>query len=302
MANSFGTQNGIIIAQRTLTTLLAKFPLLAKISTNFGKEPLLFGQTMIVKLVSARTAGNYSTTNGYVPTDGAMTDTPVVLNQHIHDTYQVNDQEASSTNEDLIQKQADVSAYALGRAIYNYLMALVIEANFPNFSVIATPGAMNRSALIDVNQVMDDRSVPDLNRFALLSTAYYAALKKDTIVVSINQNPAAGSAISTGILPDVDGTMVMKTSTIPANGQYLVGMVGIAESLALATTVPSAPPKDLPVGGRVTQVMEPNSGIMMQLREWYNFDLGQTRRTSTLMFGGSLGNPQTLQRIVTQHA
>ena len=126
MANSFGTLNGLVIAQRTLTTLLAKFPLLSKISTNFANEPRLFGQTLLVNLVAPRTASNYSTTNGYVPTDGAITQQSVVINQHVHDTYQVNDQEASSTNEDLIQKQANVSAYALGRAIYNYLIFLFI--------------------------------------------------------------------------------------------------------------------------------------------------------------------------------
>ncbi len=302
MANSFGTLNGLVIAQRTLTTLLAKFPLLSKISTNFNNEPLLFGQTLLVNLVAPRTASNYSTVNGYVPTDGAISQVPVVINQHVHDTYQVNDQEASSTNEDLIQKQANVSAYALGRAIYNYLMALVIEANFPNYTVVATPGAMNRSTLIDINQVLDDRFVADLDRFALLNTQYYAGIKKDTVVVSNNQNPAAGTAISSGILPDVDGTMVMKTSAIPNNGQSLVGIVGVAEALALATTIPSAPPKDLPVGGRVSVVSDTNSGVSMQLREWYNFDLGQTRRTSTLMFGGAVGNAATIQRIVTQHA
>ncbi len=69
MANSFGTLNTTLIAQKTLTTLLAKFPLLSKISTNFSDTPLLFGQSLRVKLATARTAIAYSTTNGYVPAE-----------------------------------------------------------------------------------------------------------------------------------------------------------------------------------------------------------------------------------------
>jgi hypothetical protein len=173
-ANSFGTLNTTLIAQKTLTTLLAKFPILSKISTDFGDSPLFFGQSLKVKLATARTAIAYSTTNGYVPADGTLTDATVTLNQHIHDTYQVNDQEASSTNINLIDKFANLSAYALGRAIMDALWNLILNANYSANTVVAV-GAFDRDALIDVNKAMDDRNVPDMNRIAILNNAYFAA-------------------------------------------------------------------------------------------------------------------------------
>lgn len=296
-ANSFGTLNTTLIAQKTLTTLLAKFPLLSRISTNFSGMPLLFGQSLKVKLATARSAIAYSLTNGYVPADGTLTDATVTLNQHIHDTYQVNDQEASSTNINLIDRFANLSAYALGRAIMDALWNLVLNANYANYSTVAS-NIFDRDALIDVNKAMDDRYVPDIDRVAILNTAYFAALKKDTIVVSNNTNPASNT-IESGILPDVDGVTVIKTATADDNGENLAGAVMLPEAMALATTVPSAPPEGLPVGGRVTLVTDDNSGLSIQVREWYDFALGQHRRTSTLMYGVAVGNPAMLQRILS---
>ncbi|MBA3833938.1 MAG: hypothetical protein H0X34_19030 [Chthoniobacterales bacterium] len=298
MANSFGTLNTTLIAQKTLTTLLAKFPLLSKISTNFSDTPLLFGQSLRVKLATARTAIAYSTTNGYVPADSTLTDTTVTLNQHIHDTYQVNDQEATSTNINLIDKFAGLSAYALGRAIMDALWNLVINANYANSTTVAV-GVFDRAALIDVNRVMDDRFVPDLERLAILNTAYFAALKKDLVVVSNNINPATERPIQTGVLPDVDGDMVIKVAVADANAENLAGAVMLPEAMALATTVPNAPPSGLPVQGNVNLIRDENSGLAIQVREWYDFALGQHRRTSTLMYGVAVGNPLMLQRILS---
>lgn len=296
-ANSFGTLNTTLIAQKTLTTLLAKFPLLAKISTDFANAPLLFGQSLKVKLFTARSAIAYSTTNGYVPADGAAVDATVTLNQHIHDTYQINDQEASSTNIDLIQRQAALSAYAIGRAIMDALWNLILNANFANSSVVAV-GSFDRDALIDINKAMNDRFVPDLNRMAVLNNGYYANLEKDTIVVANYANPNQNT-ITTGVLPDVDGCMVIRSAASDDNGENLAGAVMLPEALALATRVPMAPPDGLPVPGLVTSVQDENSGLALQVREWYDFGLGQHRRTSTLMYGVAVGNAPMLQRILS---
>lgn len=297
-ANTFGTLNTTLIAQKTLTTLLAKFPILARISTDFGDNPLLFNQSLKVKLASARTAISYSTTNGYVPADATLVDSTVTLNQHIHDTYQVNDQEASSTSLDLIARFANISAYALGRKIMDDLMALVLNANFSSNTVVGAPGVFDRDKLIDVNKAMNDRNVPDLERMALLNNDYYAALKKDLVVVSNAVNPAS-NVVESGVLPDVDGNMVARYTSLPGNSENLVGAVFLPEALALATRVPMAPPEGLPVGGLVTVVRDDNSGLAIQVREWYEFALGQHRRTSTLMYGVAIGNAPMLQRLVS---
>jgi hypothetical protein len=60
-----------------------------------------------------------------------------------------------------------------------------------------------------------------------------------------------------------------------------------------------APPEGLPVGGLVTTVRDDGSGLAIQVREWYDFALGQHRRTSTLMYGVAVGNATMLRRILS---
>ena len=295
MANSFATRNGTIIAQKTLTTLLAEFPALSKISTNFTDQPLLFGQSLKVDIVTARTAIAYSTTNGYVPSDAAITQATVTLNTHVHDTYYVNDQDATSTNVNLVNRFARASAYAIGSKVMADLMALVLNANYANSSTVAI-GSFDRAALIDVNTQLDLRSVSSMDRFALLYPSYYGALLKDTTAVSNNTNPES-NAIASGVLSDIDGTMVMRTSTVPGNSENLTGFVAVPEALAMATTIPAAPPEGIPLAGIANTVTDPDSGLSVQVREWYDFNLGRHYRNTVLMYGVAVGNAAALQRI-----
>jgi hypothetical protein len=197
----------------------------------------------------------------------------------------------------LIERFAGLSAYALGRAIYDALWNLVLNANYSNSSVVAV-GAFDRDALIDVGRVMNDRFVPDLNRIAILNNLYYAQLEKDTIVVSNNTNPDSNT-ITTGVLPNVDGNFVARVAAADDNSENLAGAIMLPEAMALATTVPMAPPAGLPIQGNVQTVRDETSGLAIQVREWYDFALGQHRRTSTIMYGVAVGNASTLQRILS---
>jgi hypothetical protein len=49
----------------------------------------------------------------------------------------------------------------------------------------------------------------------------------------------------------------------------------------------------------ITIATEPESGLSVQVREWYNADLAQFRRTYTLMYGVAKGQATSLQRITT---
>ena len=51
--------------------------------------------------------------------------------------------------------------------------------------------------------------------------------------------------------------------------------------------------------GNVQVIRDENSGLAIQVREWYDFALGQHRCTSTLMYGVAVGNASMLQRILS---
>lgn len=298
MGNTLGTTNGILIAQKALATLLAQLPVLKKITTDFSDEKAKFNQQVITHVVTAAAAIDFDPAAGYVASERVQVDVPVTINKHKHHTYQIGVQEASSTAINLIDRFALTAAYSIGSALVADLCALVTAANFPNKTVIALGAGgdgFDRKGLIKIGVNLGARFVPPMGRFALLNGAYYGSLCNDLTVVAQLYN-AGQNAIQTGQLSNVHGFDVAEYVSLPANAQSLVGFAGTAEGLVLATRIPDDPG----VGSAncdIYVVTDPDSGISIQVREWYNADMGQFKRTYTLMYGVAKGVANAIERI-----
>ena len=302
MPNTLGTTNGLIVAQRTLETLLVQFPVLSLITTDFSAEVKRFGQEVVTRVVSPTTASDYDPVNGYVPTPRAVVDVSVTINKHKHHTYDVNDQERTSTNRDLIQEWADTAAHALGTAVVNDLTSLVTPTNFnvAGQQSVITAANFNRSSVVAIRTALNKRFVPDVGRFMVLNSDYAGALADDTTIVANLYNRDANT-ISSGQLPPIHGFQIAEYSALPDNGVNLTGFGGNKEALVIATRLPDLPSPDVPLGGTIDVVTEPHTGLSIQLRQWYNFQLGQEFRTITLMYGMAVntGAPGRLQLITS---
>ncbi len=294
MANTLGTANGAIIARRALTTLLEQFPFLQQITTDFSNEPVLFNQTVYTKLPSAVSAIDYNTTTGYVSADVTQVDVPVTLNKHKHVTYGMNDAERSSTPTNLIERFAGNAAQALGLQLMNDLFALLTLANYGNSSVI-TVAAMNRAKLVGVAKKLTGRKVPQVGRFAVLQSDYYESLMNDAVLVNNAGSPA--DTVRSGHLGNVAGFSVSEYYQLPQNAQSLAGFAGSAEGLILATRVPAEPQNVDQLPGSIEIVTEPNTGLSLQVRHWYDFALGRENVTFTLMYGVAVGNAAAIERM-----
>ncbi|MGB0991686.1 MAG: hypothetical protein ACPG32_04365 [Akkermansiaceae bacterium] len=300
MANTFGTLNGTLIAQRALTTLVNKLPLLSRISTKFTDQQL-FDQAVKVKLAGVVAAVDYHADNGYVASDSTDSEVTVTMDQHKHVTRHVSVEEAHSTNENLLDKYAALDAHSLATPLIDLLLGLVKDTAVPTATqqTVKAVGSFDRATLIDMGTAMDNRKVADVGRFAILNPAYYGALKKDTTVVSNNVNPAS-STITSGFLPDVDGFDVIKYNGVPANSENLVGLTGVAESFAIATGIPTLDMLEgVPVAARSTVVTEPQTGLSVLLVEYVDVQKGKAYRSYRWMFGGSLGNATTIEKLAS---
>ena len=298
--NTLGTTNGILIAQRALETLLAQLPILGKISQDFSDEKALFNQTIITHVVTPAQAQDFNPVNGYAPSPRTQSDVPVAINRHVHHTYAIGVQEASSTHIDLINRFAVTASYAVGQAFVNALCALVLNENFPNASAFPLGDGgdgFNRKCLIKTGAALGKRFVPPFGRFALLNADYYASLCDDLTVVAQLYN-AGQDTIKSGVLSNIHGFEVSEYVALPDNGENLVGFCGTVDSLVLATRIPDDPGEGNAVVDIAT-VTDPKSGISMQVREWYDANMAQFKRTYTLMFGVAVAQAAALQRITS---
>ncbi|MEI6676842.1 MAG: hypothetical protein WCO57_16855 [Verrucomicrobiota bacterium] len=295
MSNTNATVNSPLIAQAALTTLLAKFPILGRIATDFSSASVKFKQDIVTHIVTPTVAQDFDPATGYVPDDQAQVDVSVKIDKHAYAGYAITDVERSTSEIDLNQRYADKVAYALGRKVCDDLMALIINANFNNKTESAEAD-FGRNTVVDIGTKLNKRFIPDMGRFMFVNSDYYNALQKDEALYKAYITPQAGGVVVSGMLPDVNGFTVIEYSALPENSERLVGFAGIREGLIMAARVPDVPAN---TGDTVIRVVtDPRTGLSVQVRDRYDGRLGKQEVSFTLMYGFAAGNKPVIERIV----
>ena len=294
MPNTNATVNSAIIAQSALTTLLAKFPILDRIATDFSASSVKFNQDIVTHIVTPTVARDFDPATGYVPDDQAQTDVSVKIDKHAYAGYAITDVERSTSQIDLNQRYADKVAYALGRKVCDDLLALIVNANFNNKTEVAQD-AFGRDTVVDISTKLNKRFIPDMGRFMFVNSDYYNSLQKDEALYKAYITPQAGSTVPTGMIPDVNGFSVVEYAALPENGERLVGFAGIREGLIMAARVPDVPAN---TGDTVIRVVtDRRTGLSVQVRDRYDGRLGKQEVSFTLMYGFAAGNKPVIERI-----
>lgn len=290
MANSYGTLNGTLVVQATIDTLLAKFPFLMDITHDFSDAPILYKQTATSRVaIPHGDAKDFDPAVGYTASDVKTVDVPVTMDNWIHDTYAVTGAEASSTNRDLIQEQANNSAYAIGNTLAKRIFAKVKAATFPQAYPVTAVG-MNRGAANSMRGQLNKLGVPDIGRVLILNSDYYAALGADITVVGNLYNRNSGDSIQEGTLPRVGGFQPSEYPIMADQGENLMGVAGNKEALILTTRLPVNPaPAGVPIPGRIETVKDARTGFAFQLREYYDMILDRFTRSVVVLAGFSVG-------------
>jgi len=295
MPNNNSTVNAPLIAQQALTTLLAKFPVLTQIATDFSDQSVKFNQDIVTHIVTPTVAQDFNPATGYVPSDQAQVDVKVKIDSHAYAGYAITDVERSASVIDLNQRYADKVAYALGRKVSDDLFGLILAANFSNATTVAA-SAFGRNSIVDIATKMNKRFIPDMGRFLFINSDYYNSLQKDEALYKAYIAPQVGNVVVTGVLPNINGFTVVEYSALPDNGQKLVGFAGIREALIMAARVPDVP--DYTGDTQINVVTDARTGLSIQVRDRYDGRFGRQEVSYTLMYGFTAANKPMLERIV----
>lgn len=295
MPNTNATVNSPLIAQTALNTLLAKFPILSRIATDFSSASVKFNQDIVTHIVTPTVAHDFDPATGYVPDDQAQVDVTVKIDKHAYAGYAITDVERSTSEIDLNQRYADKVAYALGRKVCDDLMSLIVAAKFSHETEVAQ-SSFGRDSVVDIGTKLNKRFIPDMGRFMFVNSDYYNALQKDEALYKAYITPQAGNVVVSGMLPDVNGFAVIEYSALPENAENLMGFAGIREGLIMAARVPDVPAN---TGDTVIRVVtDPRTGLSVQVRDRYDGRLGKQEVSFTLMYGFATGNAPVIERIV----
>jgi hypothetical protein len=293
MANSIGTTNANVIAQRALEILVANYDFLKSSVTDFSSEAAKYNASIYTHRISATTAQDYSQANGYVASATTQTDVQITLNKFKHVSYAVDDQERTSSNINLIERFAGAAAHALGLQMVGDLLALVTSSSFTS-ALTQSSATFSYASVVSAGITLNNANVPQHDRYAVLAPSYYGRLLNDSTIVANAQ--ISGEQARTAGIGSVAGFNINMYSAVPSNSITLGGFFAQREALLIAARVPEVP-TGVPIPGDISVVTEPRTGLSVQVRENYDVAKGLLQRTYALIYGVKAGETSSLVRI-----
>jgi len=293
MANSIGTTNANVIAQRALEILVANYDFLKSSVTDFSSEAAKYNASIYTHRISATTAQDYSQANGYVASATTQTDVQITLNKFKHVSYAVDDQERTSSNINLIERFAGAAAHALGLQMVGDLLALVTSSSFTS-ALTQSSATFSYASVVSAGITLNNANVPQNDRYAVLAPSFYGRLLNDSTIVANAQ--ISGEQARTAGIGSVAGFNINMYSAVPSNSITLGGFFAQREALLIAARVPEVP-TGVPIPGDISVVTEPRTGLSVQVRENYDVVKGLLQRTYALIYGVKAGETSSLVRI-----
>jgi len=293
MANTIGTTNANVIAQRALEILVADYSFLRNSVTDFSSEAAKYNASIYTHRISATTAQDYSQANGYVATATTQTDVQITLNKFKHVSYSVDDQERTSSNINLIERFAGAAAHALGLQMVGDLLTLVTSTSFTS-ALTQSSATFSYASVVSAGITLNNANVPQHDRYAVLAPSFYGRLLNDSTIVANAQ--ISGEQARTAGIGSVAGFNINMYSAVPSNSITLGGFFAQREALLIAARVPEVP-TGVPIPGDISVVTEPRTGLSVQVRENYDVAKGLLQRTYALIYGVKAGETNSLVRI-----
>jgi len=297
MSNTLGGINLNVIAQDSLTTLLAQFPLVNKFTTDFGGDILQRGETVTTRLASGVAATDIGA-SGYAKTAVTSTQKQVTLNKHKGFVMGFSDGEVAKGGYDVLRRTfIRPAAHAVVKAVMDDVFALVTDADFALLGYDSTVAAFDADAVADISQKLTDANVPMANRSLIIRPSLYTSLAKDN---SIQAQYASGTnaPLTENLLPRIHGFEINQYSALPFGGGLNANLKGIAvspEAILIAARLPATPTNWY---GNVATATDAESGLSIQVREWYDGDSGEQKLSMSILYGVAIGNPANLARIL----
>ena len=289
MSNTLTTISATLIQDQVLPALkLGLLPLNAMSRNYVADRPLSVGDTVKVNVVSAKSAGTFSST--FESGDSTVTGTSVTIVAPAFSSWYVNPKlEGIPTAERFIAEGKE-AAYAVAKTVLQAALAKFVTANIGNGGgdlTIVTAGNYDVDDIADFTGMLLTKGVAG-NFSAIHNIAYSTAIKKDA---ALQDASAYGSneLIRTGQLPSVLGCQMYFTDAFPtAVTNENVGVIFTGpETVAVAIGGGEVPVTGLEAaaGVREIPITDPETGLTMMWRTWVNTATGAYWGSVYCMYG-----------------
>lgn len=297
MANSITGINDDIISMGVLEAFCAGATPLSAFSTNFSDDAANKGDKVSVLRTTAADAAASKTTHAdYTIQDADSDAVEVSLGQPDYVSFGLDDVEIASSSALNMEVYGKQKGFQLVKKVLQGVLGAVTNANYGAGAFTGAAGTFDKDDVDDVALVCDQADMPEDMRALILSPTYYHALLQDA-GISASDAFGGSEAIRQGRIPNLFGFNLFKSNLIPDNSENLVGMA--AHPAGLAVAMRYLQPQEGNKYNRAERLSDPDSGITIGLRDWYDEDSGVRKRVFECVYGKVTGIAAGIKRLVS---
>lgn len=298
MANSIDSGvNDVRVDRRAFAAFTKKLTPLNAFSTSFSDTAADPGATIKVlrETYPDQAVATKSSHTAYSVQDADSTTISMTLGQPIYVSYAVDDVDVASSSVVNIEAFAGGKGNHLANGVLQTVWDDITAANFGSAAFTGAASTFDIDDVYDIKDAMDDADVPEDNRSLVLSNAYATALLKDN---TITNNPNAGDMpLRSGSLGRLAGFDIFTSNVVPDNSQNLVGFA--CHPSAFTVAMRYLAPQSGNTYERAEPMTDPESGITMGVRQWYDNSTGQKIRVYECVIASAIGHAAGLKRLVS---
>jgi hypothetical protein len=226
-----------IWANEALIQLEANMVAAQLVHQDFSNQVARFGDTVNTRRPQAFNARLKQQGSSITKQDAISPNVAIVLNRHIHVSFEIFDQEDSLSFQSLIDNYITPAARAMANMIDEIVLGTMYE--FIGSSAGQLGAGMSKATLIDAKKILDDNLVPFDGRWVVLGSCGYNGLLNVSELVTADKVGDDGTALrrgSLGRLFDLDIVMDQNAPTINDLGNTVLGAVNDAAGYAKNAT------------------------------------------------------------------
>lgn len=297
MANTLTTLTNTIITDKVLEGFTNALTAIRVFATDLSSAVL--GQrgdsVKVLYVPSTSTAADFAGT--YSKQDSTAVGKSVSIDKHKFVDYNLTDKELVDKPQLSLESFGYQKGQDLALAVWLDIMSAITNANYGAAAHTGLAANFDSDDVIDLGQACTAAKWRKFGRNLILDDAFYGNLLKDTAIK--NASAYGGSeGIRKGMIPSLgsfDG--IYEAPALPANGENLGGFAVLPDALLVAMRYLA--PQSGHAYSAARPLTDPDTGMTLGVREWYDNDTGTSRVVIEANYGYAVGNAEGIKRIVT---
>lgn len=237
-------------------------------------------------------ASAYDFTGTYAQQNTTWSTKSVTIDKHKVVDMSLTDTEMANTPMAELRVQFAAKGHALGQAVLEDIMSLIVASNFSSIGHTGAASTMDTDKVADIRGVLNALKVPKLDRSLVLADDYYTNLAKDNDSVNVS---GQSETRSEGTVPRVHGFNVYESLIIPANGENLEGFA--CHSSAIGVGLRYLQPQEGHTYLDARPIIDEETGLVFGFRDFYEPVSGTRTQVLECNYGRAVIEETALTRI-----